>query len=95
MSNQIGIDRLHLFGHEAELQDALVTKLVLVAKGHPRFGQNSDWLVPNQAVGLLEINLTKQVIEYLTGVATDANCLGQHTPQTMIAKANRRSTLQT
>ena len=49
-----------------------------------------------QARGLLKIDLSKQVIEHLTGVTTDANCLGQHAPQIMIAsEANRRATLRT
>jgi hypothetical protein len=50
----------------------------------------------SQALGVLKIDLSKQAIEHLTGVATDPNCLGQHTPQTMIgSEPSCRSTLRT
>src|SRR5882757_5986273 len=48
-SNQIGVNLLHFFGHEAELRDTRGVKLVLVAEGHwlkrqDRFARLVHWL---------------------------------------------------
>ena len=44
----------------------------------------------------MEINLTKQIVERLTGVAISVETHGEHTPETKIASdAHCRSTLRT
>jgi hypothetical protein len=51
---------------------------------------------PDKVLGVLNIDLAKRVIQYLTGVATGSNAQQKHTPQTKVAgDAGCRSTLRT